>query len=789
MITFFTDPYDGELITHAIARYIEYDRSSPSRVMLEIFSTLSVTVSLSFGNRIKDLSDALGGVYNVEYLINNFTILPYYKLFCPKNKYMKLYKYVMIGANNEQKRSTALIHVSKYLKSSVVYCGECVKEDLDKYGEIYLHREHYLWGANICYKHGIPLIEDELPDNGFKVSLGKLNLIKKVYGEEALGIYRDTLSNSNRQAALAVEILKANLDIYREEITEVYLIRLKCLGVIVKNNIDYAKIGEIIIDTYGEIGLTILKPYIDPKNITMHLFLNTKNFIDPSIHLLFIMALWRDNKLFINDCIKYNSKQDNLLEEDIKISKKDSSPVKRYRPIDISSLVINDCAIDIVGAAHRYKSIIEDKMIGPWICKDVYCKNNIKISTVSYDTSKKVLRQEIYCDCGCHYIVSMEVGVAEAEKKIKILDYSAQTKRTILEQYALGLGCTTIGNNLGISVRYIKRYIEGENITQHVAPQYKMLEIEVPMSEEEIVNYFWKEYWDFIFDFPHTQQSVFMKLLWDECKSKGSIRDSLYEVILSRHKRLISISKSRIKEKRDKKESLAQILKNVESVRAVSYLRLYANEGLEEMIFASGRRAVTEEDVNQLIKVIEERRRKNIEVTRTSLRLEFPKVMDYFYKEYREKYNQILPNKKSWGNELGVNKNEKRRKDINQSKEDKDAEYELLIRGISQQLLKRDSPIRITKTLLSKKIGDSKIKKLDEKRYPRAVATLNEFCESCLEYRYRVCKRVADKIEVQGEYVSLKQIFKLANIKDPEIYNNPDLREAVGKYLEEKKKL
>lgn len=28
MITFFTNPYDGEVITYAIAKYIEYERSS-----------------------------------------------------------------------------------------------------------------------------------------------------------------------------------------------------------------------------------------------------------------------------------------------------------------------------------------------------------------------------------------------------------------------------------------------------------------------------------------------------------------------------------------------------------------------------------------------------------------------------------------------------------------------------------------------------------------------------------------------------------------------------------------
>lgn len=93
MISFFTDPYDGELITHAIARYLEYQKSSLTSGLPQLFSTNKITACLSFGNNIDDLVAVVGGGYTSDYLINNHTILPYYRLFCSHKKYQALYKY------------------------------------------------------------------------------------------------------------------------------------------------------------------------------------------------------------------------------------------------------------------------------------------------------------------------------------------------------------------------------------------------------------------------------------------------------------------------------------------------------------------------------------------------------------------------------------------------------------------------------------------------------------------------------------------------------------------------
>ena len=36
-------------------------------------------------------------------------------------------------------------------------CCECIKEDIEEYGEMYLHRSHHIFGVKVCHKHHYPL--------------------------------------------------------------------------------------------------------------------------------------------------------------------------------------------------------------------------------------------------------------------------------------------------------------------------------------------------------------------------------------------------------------------------------------------------------------------------------------------------------------------------------------------------------------------------------------------------------------------------------------------------------
>lgn len=246
MIPFFTDPYDGELITHAIARCIEYQRSSLTSGLSQLFSTDKITACLSFGNNIDDLVAALGGEYTSDYLINNHTLLPYYKLFCNHKKYQALYNYITRGNRDKTVNASCLQQISQCLKKSMVYCEECIKEDIKTQGEPYLHREHYLYGANMCYKHKRPLMEYEIAINNFETTLSQINIMEQLESSIGKNNFRYDYNIPLRQTELAVKILNSQLDICREDLTEVYISRLKELGLIVEEYIDYPKIENIL---------------------------------------------------------------------------------------------------------------------------------------------------------------------------------------------------------------------------------------------------------------------------------------------------------------------------------------------------------------------------------------------------------------------------------------------------------------------------------------------------------------------------------------------------------------
>ncbi len=790
MISFFTDPYNGELITHAIARYIEYQKSSITSGLSQLFSTYKITACLSFGNNIDDLVAIVGGKYTSDYLINNHTILPYYKLFCTNKKYQALYSYIRRGNQDEKVSSASLIQVNQCLKKSLVYCEECIREDIKIHGETYLHREHYLCGVSTCYKHKVPLLEYETIINHFKATLSQVKIVGQLGADKRKDDFKDDYKVSIGQTELAVEILNSQVDIYREDLTEIYISRLKKLGLIIEEDINYREIDDILYKLYGDVGVTILKIHLNPQNIGKHLFLNTKNFIDPSIHLLFIKALWKDDNEFIKACIEQGIIRQNRLkerEEDCKQINSAKGKVK-YSKTYTSIICSNDCTVKVIGTANRYVEIIENEMLGPWKCKDVICKNEIKESTITYNANKKQLRQEIRCRCGCYYIVSVGVEEKRGNNRTIIMDYSHQVRGIIVEHYLeKGMGYRKIGNELGVPTSYVKKCIESEDVAQHAASKYKMLEMEMPLHEEAI-NYFWKDYMEFIVDFPNTHESRFVKIIWDEYKKTGEDVRSLEEFIIEKHKKIIDDSKGLVNDYRKKKRKIKTcIADNKALVMAIAYLKLFDKDELTNIVLESSSK-VTDEDIERLIVSIEDERAGGIEVTRERIWKKYPKEMKYFVEKYPGRADEILPNKNTSRNKLGKNKKVKSVQGIKESDNiDKDAYYEILIKGANEELRKEDFPIKITKTLIRRKLGGLKVGELDEEKYPRAVAAINQVCESSLEYRLRVCKYVIDKKELSSQYVSLNEIFKEAKIKDSKIYNK--IRDDVIQYLEEKKKL
>lgn len=55
--------------------------------------------------------------------------------------------------NNIFRKESPLNLIKTYFMSAIKMCPECIKEDIEKYGEPYIHRAHQLSGVCVCHKH------------------------------------------------------------------------------------------------------------------------------------------------------------------------------------------------------------------------------------------------------------------------------------------------------------------------------------------------------------------------------------------------------------------------------------------------------------------------------------------------------------------------------------------------------------------------------------------------------------------------------------------------------------
>lgn len=732
MITFFADPYKGELINHTIARNIQYDGRATRIVLNELFDTMNkVSRVLSLGNKIGNLAMNLGNKYTSEYIIENFTVLPYYRMFCTQCKYEEIHKFISEKYSNN---SSSLINVSSTLKEEIVYCPECIEEDINKYGEPYLHREHYLCGADVCYKHKEPLLMYDTIENIFKITVGHLELPSFAKLQNKNHVYKIC----NKQTALAVAILDANIEIYRDDLTKIYLDRLEELGILEKENIKYEEINKRILAIYGNVGKQMLKPYINPRDIKKHLFLNTENFIEPSIHLMFINMIMEDIDFFLEKCKQQSLKRAAgykvIINNKLLIQKKTSKVIRQDKTSKIIRHNKAGYVIEIEGTAKRYLDIIEKTMVGPWKCKDNLCNANITHSKITYNVCYRQLRQEIKCECGCRYVVSKGVEEEYDKSRVKIIDYSIQTKKEIINYYVnLKWGYRRIGEKMGVSTDYVKKCLKENDITPHKCMPYKMLNLQTEISEEEVLRYFWEEWCSVHIQSIGIEEINYLEVLARAYKEECNSHILPYKLIIDKHQEIVE----RCKEIVRKNRSINYISReeNIKLIHALEYLKLYALNELHKIIKRDAN-LIDKKEISSFMIGVQERLNEGEDISRRQLWNENRKAMKFLKENQPEWLDQYIPLKKGRADNLNVERKNETKEENSYQKKDK--EYALMIESVSKELKEMKPPVRVTKTLIQKKIRGLKVVWLNEVRYPKAMSILKQVCESKDEYKIRV---------------------------------------------------
>jgi hypothetical protein len=154
VLTFFTDPYPNELLYSAIARYHRYSGNTDMLDTLEeLFGKRTVIPNLYLGGNINYLCNELKGLYNSNDLIDNHTIFRFYKSFLPSEIQIQLINEMKFGECVGIYNSIGFSPGGICRKGGIQYCPKCVEEDINIYGEPYIHREHQLEGILICPHH------------------------------------------------------------------------------------------------------------------------------------------------------------------------------------------------------------------------------------------------------------------------------------------------------------------------------------------------------------------------------------------------------------------------------------------------------------------------------------------------------------------------------------------------------------------------------------------------------------------------------------------------------------
>ena len=155
MIHFFTDPYEDEIIYSAIARYHFYTGNVDFKDTIEeCYGKRTIVPSLEIGGYMENLAKNICGKYDSEYLIKRHTILPYYIPFLPAKRRDEIIAGIKYKDCSGIYNKIGIIAGSICKRDGIYYCPTCAENEVDRYGEAYIHREHQLQGIFLCAKHG-----------------------------------------------------------------------------------------------------------------------------------------------------------------------------------------------------------------------------------------------------------------------------------------------------------------------------------------------------------------------------------------------------------------------------------------------------------------------------------------------------------------------------------------------------------------------------------------------------------------------------------------------------------
>lgn len=239
MITFFTDPYDDELLYSMMSRYHYYcGNLNYKDTLMELLGSRSAIPTFEFPRRLDYFSKQFtNGKYTSDYFIQKHSLLPLYKPFIPDIAYREIEREMKFG---DGKRIYARIGYSAgsiCFKKGLYYCPLCVLNDMEYYGESYFRRLHQTQGVICCLKHECLLRPYHVTKKDISrlgsiiIRKEKVNLIPEYENDHVF------INQLLEVAGAAKSILSGDLnDFYQHKIWKAYRRMLSNKGFMTCNN-------------------------------------------------------------------------------------------------------------------------------------------------------------------------------------------------------------------------------------------------------------------------------------------------------------------------------------------------------------------------------------------------------------------------------------------------------------------------------------------------------------------------------------------------------------------------
>ncbi|MGG6297977.1 TniQ family protein [Leptolyngbya sp. AN02str] len=166
MVNFFPTPYPDELLYSNLTRYhIRSGNRSFKQTLFEVLGYFPQQLcNLDLPNNLQSLIShtPVSTKFNVEDVIYNSTLYPFYKIFLtqPEAFLLKDLMKKKVGKPIFQVAKIAVIERDVH-GQFLRFCDQCLEEDLQKYGEAYWHRTHQVPGVLVCLEHE-KLLNDSL---------------------------------------------------------------------------------------------------------------------------------------------------------------------------------------------------------------------------------------------------------------------------------------------------------------------------------------------------------------------------------------------------------------------------------------------------------------------------------------------------------------------------------------------------------------------------------------------------------------------------------------------------